>query len=170
MHRPYHGFWIKDTKRNRRKVDQFLALECQDFSDEVKNTMTPEQVQIMKKIVYNGREITVEQIRYVIRFMVMGYYDTRMLKTVRNMLIKWCGYGITEAYLTFNMFFPEMCNREIQPYFNFKFKHHNIQVYTDDHWYELLDDPIFGTLSEPVYFLSGFNRMWREEISMMREN
>lgn len=78
---------------------------------------------------------------------------------IRDKLLQMCAQGISEAYLGFSAFFSNMCTREIQPWFNFSSRH-----YTDEHWYSLQHDPVLRPVADQVYYLSGFNRMWRAEL------
>lgn len=160
-HAQYREFWIKDTKCNRRKVDRFYAMTRDDFTHMKEATV--QQCKLIHNAIMNKHYSQERRIINVLRLVVMGVYDYRLMPIMRDRLLEWCQGGLTEAYLTFGRLFPNMCTREIQPYFNFYGKNGASTVYTDDHWYDLLDDRDFGPLTSKVYLMSGFNRMWRRE-------
>ena len=67
--------------------------------------------------------------------------------------------GLTEGYITFKIFHPEMVTREIQPHFNF-----NGKAYSDDRWVEIVTSDFWKPYVRDIYFMSGFNRFWRTDI------
>lgn len=108
----------------------------------------------MRKLIRNLIE------KYVGLQSLFGAGHMRKFQLVmRDKLLQMCAQGISEAYLAFSAFFSNMCTREIQPWFNFSSRH-----YTDEHWYSLQHDPVLRPVAEQVYYLSGFNRMWRAEL------
>lgn len=167
MHRKYHGFWIRNTQQNRRKVDTFperilprihnqrivnleRLCDISDAMDEFNKTDI-------------GTAARVACLRKVLRLVVVAYENISnkrwlgFLRTLYHKLLEFCQNGISEAYLTFSLFFPEMCTREIQPVFNFK-----TIYYSDGHLDDLSDDPVFGPLAKKVRYMSGYNKLWRQ--------
>lgn len=112
-----------------------------------------------------GSEDRAECIRKALRLVVQAYpaikachvWDSFQHNALKNKLLYLCQKGLSEAYLTFSLFFPEMCTREIQPTFNFK-----TIYYSDDHLDELRIDPVFGPLAKNMRYMSGYNKQWRQ--------
>jgi hypothetical protein len=192
MHIKYRDFWIRNTKTNRKTVDGFLKTTMPFKNDKwhlgTRSGIYPqpgsgeqvlmslkdavlEQSAIVKEAV--GRHEEAKKLRELLRPLVKAHpYITvisphlRRLKNVmaavRNALIEYCQDGVSEAYLVFHLYFPSMCTREIQPFFNYKASRSS--VYTDDNWHSILTDVDFGPLSKDALYMSGFNRMWRTDL------
>lgn len=205
-HTHYRGFWICNTRQNRRKVDKFLDGETY--------TIRPGAVSIAPKPLFTGldydllpqiieeegvplileeevlkhiRDVVVHDIRCILdKFSPQASVQAKadvcreflrqlvkchplitsavdqwnwrnFLVELRHKLLEYCRSGVSEAFLVFGLYFPKMCTREIQPFFNFKGS-----CYTDAHWLSLELDPQFNKLGYKMFYMSGFNRNWRK--------
>jgi hypothetical protein len=152
-------FWLTNNVKSRNLATKFLRNEPGPFAPVDANHAWFLYDGLLK---LGSGKITVHQARAILRFLVQ-YHRVHgtppiLFNVLKYKLLEFCMYGISEAYLTFYLLFPHMCNSRIQPWFNFKGK-----FYSDDHWYTLLYDPDFGPLASEAYYMSGFNRMWRLE-------
>jgi hypothetical protein len=74
--------------------------------------------------------------------------------------------GMTEAFLVFSKLYPKLCTSQIQPYVIY-----DSLIYNDEHWELVISDPVYtDDMIYNVYFLSGFNPLWKEELEVAKKN
>lgn len=183
MHGKYREFWIKDTTRNRKIVDEFYEI-LEEPMDQSKGTGTItdtekaalEQLRINGEILENGdygvpkdEFITYNIFSYMImikRFVLemKEKGDFRLWRTMTKKALEGCSVGISAGYLLYAALNPDLIELGICPYFEFEDSN-----YSDDKWEEFVENccldpenPYYPYIST-YYNQPGFNRYWRTD-------
>jgi len=173
--------WIVPTDANRQKVDIFFDSK---YVAPVQQpvVITPEEKVFIKKI----EDLLMKKLAEVESALgreAKAYFCGRVFRTVvhehpiisrrvkwekfvdkvKIKMIEMCNEGMIEAYIAFSVYFPEMCTREIQPFFFFGGRNKKTSigeksVYSDRRLCSLLKDPVFGT--HAAVMMNMTNREW----------
>lgn len=215
-HIQYRGFWIRNNKQNRSKVDRFYNNSLVITGTSIMDNQVPveglsfmgDNLTIMPSLYskttntsftdYNqllayfkdnlNAEITatiyneisnisgtaqerVNATRKLFRFLAFTHeiwnespdFEQFRISTA-NKALSLAQKGMSEAFLVFSLLHPKLCNTQIQPYVVYE-----SLIYNDEHWETVIGDPVYNdnTILH-VYFLSGFNRLWKEELDVAR--
>lgn len=161
----YNGFFIRNTFANRICVNVFIYQEPHRSDPHMFNNSKFEQTGysgLMSVKQKPGSHISLKQVlrdHVIYHDMISAYHKKHKCldEACIRALLGYCRKGITEAFLVFSLYYPKMCNKDIQPYFLRGPK----SLYSDLQWFAITHDPVYKDLAVQCYFLSGFNRFGR---------
>lgn len=217
-HIEYRGFWIRNNRINRRKVDRFYQSYLR-----ITGISLTKKINILQGLCFMGDNTAVMPSLYceltntifTNHGQLVSYFKTGLANELTNLFSEQIGcikgtkqerilaakklfrllaftyeswselpefesfkistankalslaqQGMTEAFLVFSMIHPNLCTTQIQPHVN-----QDPLIYSDENWDRVVGDPVYSIdVLSHVYFLSGFNYLWKEELNVSQKH